>query len=103
MSVYPVTHVPDFVFRAVDFISNTTQNPLVVGPNETDSDLRIFNADGGALMRDFAKSNPHFLSTCQNLVERMVNTVPGTVKLSDPIIPISVKPQTIVLQFNDDQ
>ncbi len=89
-------------FSATQFVSNTSQDPLVIGPTETNSDLRIFNADGGLLFKDFANSNDHFLRTCQSLLERMVNTVPSSVKLSDPVVPIPVKPELVTLLWNND-
>jgi hypothetical protein len=91
-----------FVIRATQFVSNTSQDPLVIGPTETDSDLRIFNADGGALIKELANSNDRFISNCNSLLERMINTVPKGVTLSEPITPIAVKPQNIALFLNDD-
>ena len=78
---------------AQEFVSNSSKNVLVVGANETTrSDLRIFNADGGDLMRKMAASPEFFAQTCQNLLERMINTVPKGVKLTEIVNPIRVKP-----------
>lgn len=78
---------------AKEFVSNQTQNVLVVGPNVTTrSDLRIFNADGGDLIKKMAASPDFFALTCQNLLERMINTVPRGVQLTDVITPIRIKP-----------
>jgi len=68
----------------------------------TNSDGRIFGADGGAVMRQLAGNNPLFLNTCNNLLERMINSVPANVRLSDPITPIPVKPVDVALQITDD-
>jgi len=78
---------------AKDFVSNSTQNVLVVGTNVTTrSDLWIFNADGGNLMQKMAASAEFFSLTCQTLLERMINTVPRGVQLTDIITPIRIKP-----------
>lgn len=81
-------------------MNNSTQNALAFGKNETTrSDFRIFNSDGGALIRQIAESNDFYLSTCKPLLERMVNTVPHGVKLSEPIAPIRVKPRVLDVQI----
>jgi hypothetical protein len=77
-------------------VSNIPQNPLAFGPNlTTRSDSRIFNADGGDLIRKMVASNDFFLDTCQNLLERMINTVPKAVSLTKPIGIIPVKPSSL--------
>ncbi|KAF5376350.1 hypothetical protein D9757_008645 [Collybiopsis confluens] len=68
-----------------EYLQNTTQNPLVVGPNiTTRSDFRIFSSDGNATMQSLL-STDNFNKTCASLFERMINTVPANVKLTDPI------------------
>ncbi|KAK7045241.1 peroxidase [Favolaschia claudopus] len=92
---------------ATEYISGTTQNPLVVGFNDTtNSDKRIFSSDGNATMRSFANSPDLFASSCSSLFARMLDTVPRGVVLSDVITPLPVKPGNIqffldgeVLQF----
>ncbi|RDL35895.1 uncharacterized protein BP5553_06507 [Venustampulla echinocandica] len=60
--------------------------PLVVGPEATRSDLRIFASDDNATIS--AMSSPQsFEDTCFTIFEKMINTVPSAVKLSDPIVP----------------
>ncbi|KAH8894639.1 heme peroxidase [Thozetella sp. PMI_491] len=86
---------------AVQFVNNNTQNPLAFGKNATtNSDERIFHADGGNLIRQMADSNDLFLSTCASLMERMLNTVPRTVELSEPVEPRAVKPRFLRLDVN---
>ncbi|KAH8887215.1 heme peroxidase [Thozetella sp. PMI_491] len=86
---------------AREFVANTSRNPLASGPNiTTRSDERIFNADGGEMIRKMAASNDFFLSTCTSLLERMVNTVPKEVILSDIIAPIDVKPKSLAVEVN---
>ena len=79
------------------------QNPLAFGPNvATRSDARVFNADGGTLIHKMAASNGFFLSTCAAIIERMINTVPSSVKLSSPIDYLYVKPSNLTADINDD-
>lgn len=81
---------------ATQFLENSTQNALAFGHNETTrSDLRIFNSDGGDMIHKMAASNDFFISTCTNLLQRMVDTVPKDVKLTEPINAIPVKPDNI--------
>ncbi|KAE9405956.1 heme peroxidase [Gymnopus androsaceus JB14] len=66
------------------YLQNTTQDILVVGPNVTRSDLRIFSSDGNVTMQSLLSSDT-FSDTCAALLQRMINTVPSTVNLTDPI------------------
>lgn len=50
------------------------------------SDLRIFTSDGNATIRALAPANT-FRSTCFTVFEKMLNTVPRGVVLSEPIVP----------------
>jgi len=61
--------------------------PLVISHNVTErSDLRIFSSDNNATIK--AMSTPTtFEDTCFTIFEKMVNTVPTAVTLSDPIGP----------------
>ncbi|KAJ6596113.1 heme peroxidase [Mycena sp. CBHHK59/15] len=86
---------------ATEYISGTTQNPLVVGLNDTtNSDKRIFGSDGNATMEAFAQSPDLFASTCANLFARLLDTVPKGVQLTDVITPLPVKPNTIKLIYD---
>ncbi|PPR06787.1 hypothetical protein CVT24_011287 [Panaeolus cyanescens] len=74
------------------YLDGRTQNPLVVGKNvTTQSDLRIFNSDGNVTMRALADPS-NFQKRCGILLEKMINTVPAGVKLTEPIDVISAKP-----------
>jgi hypothetical protein len=90
------------IHSAVQFVQGTTQNPLVKGPNVTNSDGRIFNADGGSVIRQLSANNAQFLATCNSLLERMLNVVPTNVRLTAPITPIPVKPVDIEIQIAAD-
>ncbi|EHK47152.1 hypothetical protein TRIATDRAFT_46525 [Trichoderma atroviride IMI 206040] len=88
---------------AVQFVNNVTQNPLAFGHNETtNSDARIFNSDGGEEIGKMADSPSYFYQTCTTLLERMINTVPKGVALTDPIQPIAVKPSQLFATINSD-
>ncbi|KAL7781786.1 heme peroxidase [Trichoderma afarasin] len=89
---------------AKEFVANVSQNPLAFGQNETTrSDFRIFNADGGDMISQMASSNDFFLNTCTTMFERMINTVPRDVKLTDVIKPLKIKPRKLSVTVNDDQ
>lgn len=89
----------------MEFVGNVTQNPLAFGKNDTtNSDKRIFNSDGGKTITSLASSQDTFFSTCQTLLEKMVNTVPKSVTLSTaPIQPIVVKPANLFGTVNKDK
>ena len=89
--------------RAKGFTENSSQNALAYGHNqETRSDHRIFTADGGNLISRMAKDNDFYLETCTNLLERMINTVPKEVQLTEVITPIPTKPDFINVKLNED-
>lgn len=49
-----------------------------------------------------AESENYFLSTCNTLLERMINTVPRSVKLTDILHPYTVKPRNLFITPNAD-
>ncbi|KAF7349744.1 Peroxidase [Mycena sanguinolenta] len=88
---------------AMEYISGTTQNPLVVGFNDTtNSDGRIFGSDGNVTMLSFANSPELFASRCSELFARMLDTVPSGVQLSDVITPLPVKPSNLEFTLDGD-
>ncbi|KAL1746718.1 heme peroxidase [Schizophyllum fasciatum] len=85
---------------ATEYIEGTTQNPLVVGLNDTkNSDGRIFSLDGNKTMAAFAKDADHFASTCASLFARMIDTVPKGVELTEVIRPLPAKPSELKLTY----
>ncbi|KAE9398044.1 hypothetical protein BT96DRAFT_1020381 [Gymnopus androsaceus JB14] len=67
------------------YLQNTTEDVLVVGPHVTTrSDFRIFSSDGNVTMQSLLSSDT-FNSTCGGLIQRLINTVPNGVNLTDPI------------------
>ncbi|KAF8061773.1 heme peroxidase [Lyophyllum atratum] len=84
-----------------EYLQGTTTNPLVVGANVTTrSDLRIFSSDKNATMKRLADPAT-FQSTCATLLERMINTVPKGVTLTEIIDPIENKARSALLFTKD--
>ncbi|KAF0328553.1 l-ascorbate oxidase [Colletotrichum asianum] len=75
-----------------EYLENETANPLVVGANDTvNSDKRIFGSDGNATMSSL--SDPViFKSKCTRIFERMIDTVPASVTLTEPLDIVDIKP-----------
>ncbi|KAJ6454526.1 L-ascorbate oxidase [Mycena vitilis] len=85
---------------ATQWINGTGVDPLAVGFNKTtNSDARIFASDGNYTMSLFAQDPDFFSARCGSLLERMLNTVPNTVQLSEVIEPLPVKPYQLVLSL----
>ncbi|KAK0448961.1 heme peroxidase [Desarmillaria tabescens] len=82
-----------------DYLDGTTENPLVVGPEGTNSDLLVFSADGNATMQSMSDANT-FTNTCQSILQRMIEVVPSSVTLSEVIDPIPIKPVAIQMTFD---
>src|SRR3569833_63548 len=80
------TSVSNFDNKVVtEYLAGATANPLVVGPAagsmQQNSDGRIFNSDKNATVQ--ALANPAaFSTTCQTVLQRMIDTVPDGVTLS---------------------
>ncbi|KAJ6526723.1 heme peroxidase [Mycena capillaripes] len=88
---------------ATEYISGTTQNPLIIGLNDTtNSDKRIFGSDNNVTMQSFANSPELFASTCADLFARMIDTVPKGVQLTEVLTPLPVKPDSIQLTLDGD-
>jgi hypothetical protein len=78
---------------ATEYLDGTTQNPLVVAHNDTlNSDKRIFGADNNVTMKALASDPKKFQSMCADIFARMIDTVPSTVTLTEPLEPIPLKP-----------
>lgn len=85
----------------VDYVSGNTINPLVVGPEATNSDKRVFEIDGGATMRQLVDAQI-FSDSCKDVLQRMVDVVPSSVKLTEPIQVYDVKPGALTLTLSSD-
>jgi hypothetical protein len=85
-----------------EYLDGTGQlgGPLVTAPNVTDrSDYRIYISDSNATMQALSEEAV-FQSTCYALFEGMINTVPNTITLSDPIVPMVWKGVNIMLDVS---
>lgn len=84
----------------LEYLDNSTANPLIVNANDTlNSDKRIFAADGNATMHKLA-DKAYFKSKCENVFERMLNLVPGDVTLSEPMVPADIRPYIKQYELN---
>lgn len=90
------------VHEYVDGIGNRG-GPLVTSFNESSrSDLRLYESDGNVTMRGFYDLGDGFLNACVPLMQRMVETVPKEVVLSDIVSPMIIKPINVTLDFSPD-
>ena len=79
---------------ARDYVLGNTTNPLVVGiakQNGRDSDGRVFGADKNVTIKALADPVV-FQDRCAVVLQKMIDVVPATVTLTDPIQPYEVKP-----------
>ncbi|KAI1169114.1 hypothetical protein F5B18DRAFT_9053 [Nemania serpens] len=85
-----------------EYISGTTQNPMVVGPSiraTRNADFKVFNSDGNETMSALADPET-FSSICATVLRKMIEVVPDEVVLTDPIQPYAVKPVDMQLTLN---
>lgn len=86
-----------------EYISGTGQmgGPLVTSFNESSrSDLRLYESDNNATMLELASQGSNFVYTCVTLLQRMIETVPKHVTLSEVIRPLGIKPVNASLDFD---
>ncbi|KAK0476519.1 heme peroxidase [Armillaria luteobubalina] len=86
---------------ATDYLNDTTENPLVVGPEGSNSDLLVFGADGNATVKSMSDANT-FTNTCQTILQRMIEVVPSSVTLCEIIDPIPIKPVATQMTFDSN-
>jgi len=85
-----------------EYLLGTTKNPLVVGPDPSArSDLRLFNSDNNATISTL-RDPAAYSSTCAKVLQKMIDTVPAGVKLTDPIEVYPVKPSHLQLNVLAD-
>lgn len=89
-----------------DYVSGTGTKggPLVTTANKTvNSDFRIYNSDNNGTMSRLSQSASYFSGQCSSIFQRMIETVPGSVKLSpvvDPTSTTNLKPYGIALSID---
>lgn len=90
------------VHEYIDWAGNRG-GPLVTTENVTTrSDLRLYESDGNVTMQTLYDMGDRFLSTCVDLMGRMINTVPAGVDLAPPISPMAVKPINVTFDFDSE-
>lgn len=85
-----------------EYVSGDTKNPLVVGPAIAlgrHSDFKVFNSDANVTIRAM-NSATAYRTTCQTVLQKMIEVVPDGVTLTDPIAPYTVKPVDMQLTLN---
>ncbi|KOS18481.1 putative fungistatic metabolite [Escovopsis weberi] len=86
-----------------EYLDGSTQNPLVIGPSvrlQKNSDFKVFNSDGNQTVKALT-DKANFNDVCGRLLAKMIDTVPTSVKLSDPVVPYAVKPYRMQLTLAD--
>jgi hypothetical protein len=64
------------------------------------SDFKVFTADNNATVS--ALTNPaYFASTCAAMLQKLIETVPSGVTLTDPVTPYIIKPSNLQLTLQD--
>jgi len=88
-----------------EYVSWTGQQggPLVTTANvSTRSDLRLYESDNNATIRNLLAQGEGFKDTCNVLLGRAMNTVPSSIKLKAPIEAMLVKPYNVTYDFGKD-
>ena len=88
---------------ASQYVAGTETDPLDAGAcvaSARCSDVRVFSADGNVTMT--ALANPAtFQSTCQAMLQKMIEVVPAGTVLTDPIVAYDIKPDVLQLTLLD--
>ncbi|KAF7323916.1 Peroxidase [Mycena kentingensis (nom. inval.)] len=84
-----------------EYLDGSTRDPLVVNNASAASDLRVFSADGNATIKGMATPEA-FFSQCTTIFDKMLNTVPSSVTLTDYIELQPIKVSNPQLTLNDD-
>ncbi|KAM7204344.1 putative fungistatic metabolite [Rhypophila sp. PSN 637] len=88
-----------------EYLDGTSQNVLVrpvagtAFANQRNSDFKVFNSDGNATMNAMTAATA-FNNICATVLQKMIDTVPSAVTLSDPIAPYTIKPVDMQLTLN---
>lgn len=88
-----------------EYLTGTGQKggPLVTSFNVSSrSDLRLYTSDNNATIQDLSQSTQFFFNTCVDLFQRMFNTVPANVTLTEVIEPMTWKPINTTFDFDGD-
>ncbi|KAJ7484730.1 L-ascorbate oxidase [Mycena latifolia] len=84
------------------YLDGTTQDPLIVLNQTMASDRRVFGSDNNVTMQSMSTAES-FASTCVTIFDKMLNTVPSSVTLSDEIELLPVKVSAVQLTVGTTQ
>ncbi|KAK5447816.1 hypothetical protein LTS15_009315 [Exophiala xenobiotica] len=85
------------------YLDGSTKNPLCIGPDvDSRSDLRIFSSDGNKTVSAMADS-ASYATTCSRILQKMIDTVPAGVQLTDAVTTYDVKPYALQLNVVGDE
>ncbi|KAJ4306407.1 hypothetical protein N0V88_001207 [Collariella sp. IMI 366227] len=87
---------------ASEYVAGNSQNPLAGGAAvavDRHSDFKVFNSDRNVTIRTMTDPAV-FRETCRTMLQKMVDTVPDGVTLTEPITPYAVKPVDMQLTLN---
>ncbi|KAL3425090.1 WSC domain-containing protein [Phlyctema vagabunda] len=86
----------------VEYLQGNSTNPLLVGPDPLrNSDAKVFAADGNVTMERLTDPDI-FQEDCKSVFQKMIDTVPKGVVLSEPIQPYEVKPAALNLALDTE-
>ncbi|KAF2006087.1 heme peroxidase, partial [Amniculicola lignicola CBS 123094] len=86
-----------------EYFAGTSKNPLIVGPSvklKKNADTMVYTADGNATMKTLTNAAT-FSARCRDMFQKMIETVPAGVTLTDPVKPYEVKPYDVQLTLLD--
>ena len=69
-------------------------DPLIVGPDKTNSDARVFAANGNDAMRTLCQPAVS-TDACAPVPQHMIDSVPSAVELSDVVEQYIIKPSAL--------
>ncbi|KAJ7336343.1 L-ascorbate oxidase [Mycena albidolilacea] len=84
------------------YLDGTTQDPLIVANQTMASDTRVFGSDNNVTMQSM-NSADSFAQTCSTVFDKMLNTVPSGVTLTDEITLVPVKVSAVQLTVGTSQ
>ncbi|KAF7349267.1 Peroxidase [Mycena sanguinolenta] len=84
------------------YLDGSTRDPLLVLNQTMASDLRVFSSDGNVTMQSM-NSADSFAQACATVFDKMLNTVPSDVTLTDEITLVPFKVSAVQLTVGTSQ
>ncbi|KAJ7512054.1 L-ascorbate oxidase [Mycena galericulata] len=85
-----------------NYLDSTTQDPLIVLNQSMASDRLVFGSDNNVTMQGMNTAES-FAQTCTTVLSKMLNTVPSSVSLTEPITLLPVKVSAVQLTVGSSQ